>query len=93
MVLQKGFKLSGDENGIYWKKSNVTYKKIKSREGQLVGIKIIKRTDDIAAIGMGSVHAVLGHPSCLLTTSTATKLGMRSMCANKICKSCIKGKQ
>ena len=95
-VLQKGFKLSGDENGIYLKKSNVTYsfnKKIKSGEGQLVGMKILKQTDEIAAIGMGSSHAVLGHPSYLLTSSTATKLGMRSMCANEICESCIKGKQ
>ena len=55
-VLQKGFKLSGDKNGIYLKKSNVTYnfnKKFKSGEGQQAGIKIIKLTDDIAAIGMG----------------------------------------
>ena len=54
-MLQKGFKLSGGEKGIYLKKSNVTYsfnKKIKSGEGQLVGMKILKRTDEIAAIGM-----------------------------------------
>ena len=79
MVLQKGFKLSRDENGMYLKKSNVTYnfnKKIKSREGQLVRMKIIKHTDDIP-----------------LTSSTATKLGMGFMCADEICESCIKGKQ
>ena len=56
-------------------------------------MKILKCTDEIAAIGMGSAHAVLGHPSYLLTSSTATKLGMRSLCANEICESCIKGKQ
>ena len=67
--------------------------KIKSGEGQLVGMKIIKRMDEIAAIRMGSARAVLGHPSYLLTSSTATKIGMRSMCANEICESCIKGKQ
>ena len=56
-------------------------------------MKIIKHTNEIAAIGMGSALAILGHPSYLLTISNATKLGMRSMCANKICESCIKGKQ
>ena len=42
---------------------------------------------------MGSAHAVPGHPSYLLISSTATKLGMRSMCANEICEGYIKGKQ
>ena len=56
-------------------------------------MKIIKRTEEIAAIRMVSAHAVLGHPSYLLTISNATKLGMRSMCANEICESCIKCKQ
>ena len=96
MVLQKCFKLSGDENSTYLKKSNVTHnfnKKIKSREGQLVGMKIIKCMDEIATIRMESAHAIIGHPSYLLTSSTATKLGMRSMCANAICESRIKGKQ
>ena len=61
VVLQKGFKLSDGESGIYLKKSNVTYnfKKCTSGEGKLVGMKIIKHTDEIAAIRMGSVHAVL----------------------------------
>ena len=67
--------------------------KIKSGEGQLVGMKIIEGTDEVAAIGMGSVHTVLGHPSNLLTSSTARKLSMRSICANEICESCIQGKQ
>ena len=75
---------------------NVTYnfnKKIKCGEGQLVGIKIIKRTDEIVAIEMGSAHAIVGNLSYLLTSSTATKLSIKSKCANEICKSCIKGKQ
>ena len=95
-VPQKGFKLSRDESGLYLKKSNATYnfnKKIKNGEGQLIGKKIIKCTDEIAAIRMGLTHAVLGHPSYLLTSSTATKLGMRSMRANEICESSTKGKQ
>ena len=53
----------------YMKKSNMMYnfnKKIKSREGQLEGMKIIKHTDEIAAIGTGSAHTVLGYSSCLL---------------------------
>ena len=41
-------------------------KKIKSGEGHLIGMKIIKRMDEIAAIRMGSAHVVLGHPSYLL---------------------------
>ena len=95
-IVPKGFKLSGDGNGVHLKKSNVTYnfsKKIESGEGQLLGMKIIKLTDEIAAIGIGSAHAVLGHPSYFFTNSIATKLDMRSVCANEICESCIKGKQ
>ena len=63
------------------------------KRGQLVGMKIIKCTDEIAVIGMGSAHAVQGHLSYLLTSSSATKLGMRSMCASEICESCVKDKQ
>ena len=48
-------------------------KKIKSVDGELVGIKIIKRMDDIAAIGMESAHAVLGHQSHLIISSAATR--------------------
>ena len=54
-------------------------KNLKNGEGQLVGMKIIKPMDEIAAIGMGSAHAVLGHQSYLLISSTATKLGMRAI--------------
>ena len=56
-------------------------------------MKIIKRANEIAGIWMGSAQAVLGHPSNLLKNLIATKLVMRSMCANEIFASCIKGKQ
>ena len=68
-------------------------KKIKSGEGQLVVMNIIKHTDVIAPIGMGSAQAMLEHPRYLIMSSTAKKLGMRSMCANEIYERCIKGKQ
>ena len=95
-VLNKGYKMTGNEKGISIQKFNRKYsfdQLIKSGDGELVGVEIETTQTDATAICRGCTHAVFGHPSAETTNMTAKKLSLNIMPHDKICESCIMGKQ
>ena len=66
---------------------------IKSGDRELVGVKIVTTLTDVTAICRGCTHAILGHQSAETTNMTAKKLSLNNMPHDKICESCIMGKQ
>ena len=95
-VLNKGFKSNGNENGMIIRKENTEYmfdQRIKSGDGELAGIRIDIWDVETAGVCRGCTHAILGHPCKYITNLTAKFLDLNKMVHDKICESCIKGKQ
>ena len=73
-ILRKEYKLMGNKNGIANQKFNKKYlfdQRIKSRDGELVGIEIETQQVDMTAVCRGCMHAVFGHSSAETTNMTA----------------------
>ena len=95
-VLNKGFNLNGNENGMTIRRGNTEYmfdQHIKSRDRALAGIRIDIWDVETADVCRGCTHAILGHPCEHITNLIAIFLDLNKMVHDKICKSCIKGKQ
>ena len=94
-VLNKGFKLNGNENGMTIRKGNMEYmfdQRIKSGDGELAGIRIDRWDVEMAGVCRGCTHTILGHPCKHITNLIAKFLDLNKMIHDEICESCIKGK-
>ena len=63
-VLNKGFKLNRNKNGMTIRKGNTEYmfdQRIKSGDGKLAGIKTDVWDVETAGVCRGCTHAILGH--------------------------------
>ena len=93
--MNRGFKMTGDGDGITIKKASTSYKfdqRIKSGDGELVGLKIKPKKIDHVNLHIGSTHAFLGHPSNEVTNETTGKIGLKRIHVEASCESCIKAK-
>ena len=77
-TMNRGFKITGNGEGITIEKASTSYmfdQQIKSRDGESVGMEIKLGKIEHANLHIGSMHAMLGHPSNQLTNQTAEKMG------------------
>ena len=91
-----GFKMIGNGDGITIEKASTLYtfdQRIKSGDGELIGLEIKLAKIEHANLHIGSTHAILGHPSNQLTNQTAEKMGLKRIHMEASCESCIKAKQ
>ena len=94
-MLNKGFKLNRNEKGMTIKKANTEYmfdQRIKSKDGELASIRIEIWDTKTAGVCRRCTHTILGHPSGHITNLTAKYLDLNKFEHDKICESCIRGK-
>ena len=95
-VLNKGFKLNRNQDGIAIRKANTEYvfdQRIKSGDREVAGIQIEIWNAEKAGVCRGCTHTILGHPSGHITNLTSKYLELSKVGHDKICESCIRGKQ
>ena len=64
--MNRGFKMSRNGDGITIEKASTSYtfdQQIKCGDGELIGLEIKLEKTDYANLHIGSMHAILGHPS------------------------------
>ena len=96
IVLNEGFKLNGNKDGMTIRKANTEYmfdQSIKSGDSELAGIQIEIWNAEMVGICRGYIHAILEHPNGYITNLKAKHLDLSKMEYDKICESCIRGKQ
>ena len=72
--------MTGNGKGITIEKASTSYtfgQRIKSGEGELIGLEIELEKIENANLHTGSTHAILGHPSNHLTNLTTEKTGLK----------------
>ena len=95
-TMNRGFKITGNGHRINIEKASTSYmfdQQIKSSDGELIGLEIKLEKIEYANLHIGSMHAILGHPSNHLTNLTAEKMGLKRIHVEATCESCIKAKQ
>ena len=79
-TMNRGFKMTGNGHGITIEKASIpsTFdQRIKSRHGELIGLEIELGKIEYANQDIGSMHAILRHPSNQLTNLTAERMGLK----------------
>ena len=76
-TMNRGFKMTRDGDGITIQKASISYRYVqqnKSGDGELGGLKIKSGKIEHVNLHIGSMHAILGHPSNELTNEMAGKI-------------------
>ena len=95
-IMNRGFKMTGNGHRMTIEKASTSYtfdQCIKSGDGDLFRLEIELGKIEFANLHIGSMHAILGHPSNHLTNLTAEKMGLKRIQVEATCGSCIKTKQ
>ena len=88
--------MTGNGEGITIEKASTSYtfdQRIKSGDGELIGLEIELGNIEYANLHIESTHAILWHPSNHLTNLTAEKMEFKRVHVEATCKICIKAKQ
>ena len=79
-IMNKGFKMTGNLKGITIEKASMSYtndQRIKSFDGELIGLEIELGKIGYANLYVGSTRTILGHPSYHLTNLMAEKWDLK----------------